>query len=180
MLGLTPGIAMSKLEIETFAHKFRAAVEPCWEPGTGVYDALYPPGYEVPPSGGQCAPTSAVLWGELCAAFPGEKFKLTVGALYLGRIAVLGHHTYVTHHPIIGRTPTAVDVTPDQAPDIDDKVIFGDMQELLTTRGLAYLAFIHYDQPRDSMVEDLQGTVLERAAALRERLGDWKRRAGIP
>lgn len=167
---------MSNLEIKTFVQEFRAAIEPCWEPGTGVYSDLYPAGYAVPPSGGQCAPTSAVLLGELREAFPVERFKLTVGAVYLGRVAILSHHTYVTQHPVIGRVPNVVDVTLDQAPGIVDKVIFGNMQELVTARGLAYLAFTHYEKPQDSMVEDLEGTILKRADTLRARLGEWRKR----
>lgn len=164
------------LDIEAFALDFRTAIEPCWGPDTGAHSSdLFPEGYEVPPSGGQCVVTSAVLLGELRQAFPAERFRLTVGAVYLGRAAILGHHTYVTHHPLLGRSPNVIDVTGDQAPGIDDKVVFGGMQELVTVRGLAYLAFNQYEEPPDSICEDMPGNTPKRMAILRERLGSWRK-----
>lgn len=161
--------------IETFVRDFREAIEPCWGPDTGAYSAdLFPEDYEVPASGGQCVVTSAVLLGELRDVFPNERFKLTVGAVYIGRVAVLGHHTYITRHEVLGRAPTVIDATADQAPAIDDKVIFGGMQELVMARSLTYLAFNQYDTPPDSICEDVPGNTPKRVAILQERMGAWR------
>jgi hypothetical protein len=169
---------MPNIEIETFARNFREAVEPHWGPDTGSYSGdLFPEGYEVPPSGGQCVVTSAVLLGELRDALPNERFKLTVGAVvYMGR-TILAHHTYVTHHPIMGRAPTVIDATADQAPGIGDKLIFGNMIELVTTRGLIYMAFNTYEQPPERICEDTPvppGRTAARVALLRQRMGAWR------
>lgn len=168
---------MDTSKIETFAQEFRATVEPCWSSETGAYSPdLFPVGYDVPPSGGQCVITSAVLLGELRDEFPAERFRLTVGAVYLGQTAIIGHHTYVTHHPLLGRQPNIIDVTGDQAPGIDDSVIFGGMQELVTSRGLTYLAFNQYEVPPENICEDVQSnTGRHRMEILRKRLEDQRR-----
>lgn len=170
---------MSKPDIEAFAQDFRTAIEPHWGPDTGSYSTdLFPEGYEVPASGGQCVVTSGLLLEELHATFPNERFRLTTGAVYLGRVAALGHHSYVTHHPVLGRSPTVIDITADQAPEITDRVVYGDMVEL-TARGVIYLAFNQYDEVPAKICEDAPpgAPASARIAILRQRMGDWRKAA---
>lgn len=168
---------MSVPDIEAFAHDFRTVIEPCWGSDTGSCSAeLFPEGYEIPPSGGQCVATSGLLLDELRDAFPDERFRLTTGAVYLGRMAVLSHHSYVTHHPVFGRSPTVIDITADQAPKITDRVVYGDMLEL-AARGVIYLAFNQYEEVPAKICEDAPPVTPANAriAILRQRIGDWRK-----
>lgn len=170
---------MPKQTIEAFAHDFRDAIEPCWGVDTSSYAAdLFPEGYEIPPSGGQSVPTSGLLLDELREAFPDERFRLTVGAIYLGRAAVLAHHTYVTHHPVLGRSPTIIDATADQAPGITERVVYKDMSKL-AARGVVYLAFNQYEEVPPKICEDTTPVTpaSTRIALLRQRMGDWRKMA---
>lgn len=168
---------MSRSEIEAFVYDFRKAIEPCWGPDTGSYSPdLFPEGYEVPPSGGQCVGTSGCLLHELRDAFPGDRFRLSVGALYLGQVAVLTHHTFVTHHPVLGRSPTIADVTPDQAPGVSDEVVYGDLLDL-ASRGLMYCIFTSYEVVPAKICEDVPPgitPVYQRTALLRQRMSGWR------
>lgn len=161
----------------TFINAFRKAIEPCWSVDTASHSELFPNDYAIPSSGGQGVVTSALLLEELRAAFPHERLRLTVGAVYAGQVAVLSHHTYVTRHPLLGRAPTIIDVTIDQAPGIDEKVIFKDLEELITSRGLTYLAFNQHGIPPRDICEDVRSNAPERLAILRERMKGWRHRA---
>ncbi len=165
---------MSRPDIEAFANDFRTAIEACWGPDTGMYSSdLFPAGYEIPPSAGQCVATSGLLLEDIRAEYPGERFRFNTGAVYLGTVAVLSHHNFITHHRLIGRPPRVLDITADQAPGITNRVVYGDIQGL-AARGLVYLVFDSYDEVPEFICEDVipEPPIRTRMNTLRQRMRD--------
>lgn len=65
------------------------------------------------------------------------------------------------------------DVTGDQAPDITEEVICGDMHQLADD-GLVYLAGYYYDELPNSVYADHPSDAIRRAGILLDRLGGWR------
>lgn len=167
--------------IETFVTEFRDAIEPLWTPETAAFAPdLYPQGYDLPPSAGQSVPTSIALLGELRANYPDKAFTLGVGAVVIGSTVALRHHSFVRQHPVEGREPLVIDPTSDQIPGITERIIVaGDLT--LAKRDIHYHLFTEFVAPPEWPCADVPSDIREtkpnsrqRAAQLREALGDWR------
>ena len=149
-------------DIQTLTKNLRDSIEPLWSTDLLYEKFVSLPGDAI--SAGFCGPSSVVLWQELTAAFPNERFSIAVGRVYKNQLEwIRGKHVWVVwHHALKGAT--IIDITADQSNDTDTKILVEDIDSL-AARGINYLP---YQLARS--LDEVDASPKQRAAKLRERL----------
>lgn len=149
-------------QLRKLVEEFRELIEPLWS-----VDMLYEkfnPHPENTKSAGYCGPSSILLMKHLSNKYPGEKFTLAVGRVYLGKEEMIpGKHVWVVMHNKL-KSATVIDITADQSKKIKSKVIVDDI-DTLSKKDIHYAPYqLAHDE------KDIDESPLRRAGILEEKI----------
>jgi hypothetical protein len=130
---------------------------------------------------------AAATLDTLRAAYPDERFKLAVGAVFLPGGRVLKRHAFVTQHSVLGRSPTVIDALAGAIPGlrVHYRVTAYDLHEL-ARRQRVYTIYRHYDEAPSVTTEGTLVSPTETSPAraavitdLREFADDFRERVSV-
>ncbi len=149
-------------EIRNFVALFREKIESKWTPDL-LWEHFIPSGGDTP-SAGYCGPSSVLVINELKKAFPEENFSIATGRVYSNsKEWIRGKHVWVVWHHNL-KTATIIDVTADQSRNIDEKIIFENIDNL-AHKGINYIAY-----RLQRSIEDVDDSSRKRAEILEKML----------